>query len=325
MSEKNFTAESDPGSFSLEEVQPNENNNPLQPSQKQGVNTYSKLRCNRYKIGRQTRVVVIEKPLTFMSFLPLVFYLIMYGLILQTICMILKKVSKKTYDLLIFSVLFFTPPLILLFFKTYTFLFIWIAFSSPMVLLYLKIKKKPVDKDLPRKVFNIFKILFMITNLGVFLFQFCTIMTFLFLPSVFLIFFLCFLVFLYFAVLSREIVYFFSEAMATNTGFYSKEGVPNRNNNDTLCMICTKAFDNTEPIHTLICSHSFHENCIKGWCMIAKKNSCPYCKKGVDLETIPKDIWYKSEIWFYPLINTTRGLIVLIISLIITIFYKLQK
>ena len=59
--------------------------------------------------------------------------------------------------------------------------------------------------------------------------------------------------------------------------------------------------------------------------MIAKKNSCPYCKKGVDLETIPKDIWYKSEIWFYPLINTTRGLIVLIISLIITIFYKLQK
>jgi hypothetical protein len=31
---------------------------------------------------------------------------------------------------------------------------------------------------------------------------------------------------------------------------------------------------------------SFHEFCIRGWCMIGKKQTCPYCKEKVDLKAM---------------------------------------
>jgi len=37
------------------------------------------------------------------------------------------------------------------------------------------------------------------------------------------------------------------------------------------------------PQITLNCRHSFHEFCIKGWCLIGKKETCPYCRERVDL------------------------------------------
>lgn len=183
--------------------------------------------------------------------------------------------------------------------------------------IYKTINNKPIKKETPRKIYKFFKLLFILTNLGIFMTQSLTIMSFFFFPSKIGKFFLSLLFNLYFGILSREMIFFFSETMAFNTGYYSKEGIPTKNNNNSICMICTKVFDNSEMIHTLICNHSFHEQCIKGWCMIAKKNSCPYCKKGVDLERIPKDIWYKTETWFYPLINTFRNFIVFAIFMFV--------
>lgn len=29
---------------------------------------------------------------------------------------------------------------------------------------------------------------------------------------------------------------------------------------------------------------SFHEFCIRGWCIVGKKQTCPYCKEKVDLK-----------------------------------------
>ena len=31
-----------------------------------------------------------------------------------------------------------------------------------------------------------------------------------------------------------------------------------------------------EPVHTLGCHHSFHSSCIRGWCVIGKRDICPY-------------------------------------------------
>ena len=28
----------------------------------------------------------------------------------------------------------------------------------------------------------------------------------------------------------------------------------------------------------------FHEFCIRGWCIVGKKQTCPYCKEKVDLK-----------------------------------------
>lgn len=41
----------------------------------------------------------------------------------------------------------------------------------------------------------------------------------------------------------------------------------------------------------------FHEFCIRGWCIIGKKQICPYCREKVDLERM-----FPSP---YPFINTT--------------------
>jgi len=30
--------------------------------------------------------------------------------------------------------------------------------------------------------------------------------------------------------------------------------------------------------------YSFHEFCIRGWCIVGKRQTCPYCKEKVDLK-----------------------------------------
>ncbi|KAK6089306.1 hypothetical protein P3W45_001714 [Vairimorpha bombi] len=271
-----------------------------------------------------SKVIIIEKDPTFFDLLPLLFTIIIYGLVIQSICMIIKKTCRKFYDRMVFVILFICPPSFFLFSGKILFPFIWLTYAIFMIFIYYKINKKPLQKDMPRKTFDIFKSLFIITNIGIFIFQTLTIISFMFFPQAAVDNFLYLMIFVYFGLLSREVIFFLSETMASNTGFYSKEGVPSRKNNNSLCMICTKIFDNTELVHTLICNHSFHETCIKGWCIIAKKNSCPHCKKGVDLSTIPKDLWYRTEVWFYPLINTLRNFIVFSVSITILIFYKLS-
>lgn len=34
----------------------------------------------------------------------------------------------------------------------------------------------------------------------------------------------------------------------------------------------------------LNCGHMFHSFCLYGWCMIGKKDICPYCKERLDLQ-----------------------------------------
>ena len=36
-------------------------------------------------------------------------------------------------------------------------------------------------------------------------------------------------------------------------------------------------------------SPSFHEFCIRGWCIVGKKQTCPYCKEKVDLKVMFKN------------------------------------
>ncbi|WUR03640.1 RING finger protein 121 [Vairimorpha necatrix] len=271
------------------------------------------------------RYIFIQTEPTIIDFIPFIFSMLIYALVVQTGCVIVKKCSTRFYNILVFLTLMLAPPFILLYTGFLMFPFLWALFVLPMSVLYYKINKKPLHKNMPRMIFNIFKNLFFITNIGICALQSFTILSFFFFSSYIVSSFLSLLTIVYFALLSRELVFLFSETMASNTGFYSREGIPQRNNNESLCMICTKVFDNSEPIHTLICNHNFHETCIKGWTMIAKKKSCPYCKKGVDLDTFSKDIWYQSEIWFYPLIEALRSGIVFVFILIVIIFYRLIK
>ncbi len=39
----------------------------------------------------------------------------------------------------------------------------------------------------------------------------------------------------------------------------------------------------------------FHEFCIRGWCIVGKKQTCPYCKEKVDLKRLFPNPWEVCE------------------------------
>jgi hypothetical protein len=49
-------------------------------------------------------------------------------------------------------------------------------------------------------------------------------------------------------------------------------------------------------LYQLQCKHVFHEDCIKGWCIVGKKDTCPDCGERVDIKALLKT----SPLWGTP-------------------------
>ena len=74
-------------------------------------------------------------------------------------------------------------------------------------------------------------------------------------------------------------------------GYYKQEGIPERALETDTCAVCGNkllvsaeqegVLENT---YRLSCGHEFHEFCIRGWCIVGKKQTCPYCHEKVDLK-----------------------------------------
>lgn len=67
--------------------------------------------------------------------------------------------------------------------------------------------------------------------------------------------------------------------------------MPTRTLEPGVCAVCGNRLlvSENEPgvienTYKLSCEHVFHEFCIRGWCIIGKKQTCPYCKEKVDLK-----------------------------------------
>ncbi|KAA3672554.1 RING finger protein 121 [Paragonimus westermani] len=90
---------------------------------------------------------------------------------------------------------------------------------------------------------------------------------------------------IYYGVISRDFAEVCTDKMAAQIGYYVPQGMPVRRFDPTTCSICTNQLktDACEPIHRLNCAHAFHDFCIRGWCIVGKKDICPYCKEKVDL------------------------------------------
>ena len=54
-----------------------------------------------------------------------------------------------------------------------------------------------------------------------------------------------------------------------------------------------------EKIYELKCGHKYHEACIRGWAIIGKKDSCPYCNEKVFLNSIPDGKLQNTKIRLY--------------------------
>uniref|UniRef100_A0A915IXB9 RING-type domain-containing protein n=1 Tax=Romanomermis culicivorax TaxID=13658 RepID=A0A915IXB9_ROMCU len=108
--------------------------------------------------------------------------------------------------------------------------------------------------------------------------------------------------------------------------YYTAEGLPKRILEPETCAICGNRIlvgpnesGLVENTYRLACSHLFHEFCIRGWCIVGKKQTCPYCKEKVDLKRMFKNPWEKPHLFYGQLLDWIRYLVAwqpLILSLV---------
>ncbi|ORZ27835.1 hypothetical protein BCR41DRAFT_346075 [Lobosporangium transversale] len=142
---------------------------------------------------------------------------------------------------------------------------------------------------------------------------------------------------IYFGILGRDFVEFCTESMAATLGYYTKEGFPRKHLRLGVCAICGIHVSNAistidahghlqppvllqplangvagtvEPSIKLNCGHEFHEECIRGWCLIGKKDMCPYCKEKVDLRAFKTNPWDTTQQLYLNLLDALRYMIV---------------
>lgn len=54
-----------------------------------------------------------------------------------------------------------------------------------------------------------------------------------------------------------------------------------------------------ERIFVLTCGHKFHEYCIYGWCLIGKRQVCPFCREKVDLNRLFSSLIFQKPHYLY--------------------------
>ncbi|GES86971.1 RING finger protein 175 [Rhizophagus clarus] len=184
---------------------------------------------------------------------------------------------------------------------------IWVLYSiANSWVLYLA-SRKPLDHQTPRLVYKWFSVVYKVSyavgtdgfELGAILLSYG----------------------LYFGVLSRDFVEICTDRMASTLGYYNKDGFPRKHLRADICAICgvaasrnntTNENEKNDQNHVfqLACKHVFHDECIRGWCLIGKKDICPYCKEKVDLKEFKTNPWDTQQQLYLSLLDGVRYLVV---------------
>ncbi|VDK83288.1 unnamed protein product [Dibothriocephalus latus] len=116
---------------------------------------------------------------------------------------------------------------------------------------------------------------------------------------------------IYFGLIARDFAEVCTDKMAAHIGYYNADGMPTRRIDPGVCALCTNILqnDDIEKKYRLNCSHVFHEFCLRGWCIVGKKDICPYCKEKVSLSKMIKNPWEKPHILFGNFLDVVRYLI----------------
>jgi hypothetical protein len=81
-----------------------------------------------------------------------------------------------------------------------------------------------------------------------------------------------------------------------------------------------------DPLYQLQCAHVFHEACIKGWCIIGKKDTCPTCSERVDIKALLKTspLWGQTSRLWGQLLDAVRYVVVWnpLIFLVLRFFFS---
>uniref|UniRef100_A0AC35TMR1 RING-type domain-containing protein n=1 Tax=Rhabditophanes sp. KR3021 TaxID=114890 RepID=A0AC35TMR1_9BILA len=216
----------------------------------------------------------------------------------------------------------------------YRFLASWVLFTGCNLYLFNKVNQHSISGKIPRLVYKWFlsfhKVSYVLGIAGYVL----IVATILGVNLIFNInsntcldygiIFLCYGV--YYGVLSKDLAEIASEKMACKIGYFTYEGLPKKVLEQNICAVCGDKLQligqplhvqgdedfetETEAVLALSCQHMFHEFCIRGWTIVGKMQTCPYCKEKVNISETFKNPWEKPHLLYGQMLDWVRYLVV---------------
>jgi len=200
-------------------------------------------------------------------------------------------------------------------------LFVWTVFSVITAYLIKQASQTPLAKETPRRIYGWFYLVWISSYSSAILGYIILMLDLLGISRALALTFwlplteytisasMMFLFYgLYFGVLGRDCAEMCTERVASRMG-YTGKNLPAKAIPINGCGICGEQYDTTA-IAELNCKHSFHEWCIRGWTIIGKKDTCPYCSEKVQLKQLFRNPWEKQGILWANLLDSLRYLIV---------------
>ncbi|KAJ3110483.1 hypothetical protein HDU96_006535 [Phlyctochytrium bullatum] len=257
--------------------------------------------------------------------------ILMGGLVaFQFVLLFWKKAHPKSFQLASLVGLWLVPPAIGFSAGNTRYILVWLAFSVANAFVVRKaLFETPMQSSTPKLVYRwysyVYKGSVAVGGLG----YFFVVATFFRLPfalgaseqtemAMFKAGIVMLFYGLYFGTLGRDFVDRLSDRMAIRTGYFSRTGFPKKHLRPNVCAICgdstdlgrTHAAGESSKLHKLACDHTYHEECIRGWTIVGKKDCCPYCKEKVDLKAFSRHAWDTTQILYLNLLDALRYLIV---------------
>ncbi|XP_037506121.1 LOW QUALITY PROTEIN: RING finger protein 121-like [Rhipicephalus sanguineus] len=245
--------------------------------------------------------------------------------IAQIILVNWKKLHFKSYQRVTMMGMWLIPVCISVHSHWWRFVFIWTIFTVGTCIVMSWALQKPIAGTTPRWVYKWFYVIYL-QSCAVCVFGYVVVMltllgvnvVFRAKPQSWMDVGLLFLFYgVYYGVLSRDVSEAVTDRMACTIGYYTTTGVPVRQLESNVCAVCGNkihVLDNSDAIveesYKLPCGHIFHEFCIRGWCIVGKKQTCPYCKEKVDLKRMFCSPWEKPHILYGNFLDFIRYLVV---------------
>lgn len=260
----------------------------------------------------------------------------MLMIVAQMLLVYWKKKRYRSYQQVTLFGLWLIPFLFAEFLHFYKLLACWLTWTAGSAYIMYKATRRPVPDKTPRLVYSFFFYSFRICYSAGLCGYLLILLDFFQLPQALgladkiayyggLLFFFG----LYFGVLSRDCSEMCTDRMAATMGYGKKGHMPNRRYDPTVCLLCGDALNydwalmnsTVQPQHidaatsaertvSLSCGHAFHDFCIRGWTIIGKKDTCPYCGEKVSLKNMFKNPWETQSLMWANLLDAVRYLIV---------------